>query len=561
MFKIRLCLLGALALSASAFAARSVDLNLPELDLSGKNAVWLALDASAGFGSTAIQINAKSRAFLAFQADLALCISEAQITEVRQYKDYQWQTVALEGVSLSLEGGQAKLSLPASREIDAIRAVQWFSISESGEIAPEKAYTSRKEGEVYLPFYYLPNATGTYEMRGRYGAPDAKPVIYQMLPRLYGNANETRKVNGTLAENGSGKFSDLSDSILEGMRKDGFTHIWLTGLLQQATSTDYSEAGQAADDPDLLKGIAGSPYAIRDYFDVSPDYADNPSRRLEEFRALTARMKAADLQVVLDFVPNHVARSYASDIRPELAFGLNDRKDLYFDADNNFFYLTPEVSDGSAPLRLPTVDPRSGQIINETARLVGNADGHFAPERVHGRVTGNNVVSWRPSNGDWYETVKLNYGFDFLNRDAPPRYPSALSPRARIPDTWKKMDAIIAYWQEFGVDGFRADMAHMVPPEFWKWMIHRASKRNPDVLFFAEAYNDDPAKVPGQDVTISRDDNVMLALLDAGFHAVYDDPGYDTLEHLYVGRAWANDLQDVETDLGAFFFDCAVRYT
>jgi glycosidase len=561
MFKIRLCLLGALALSASAFAARSVDLNLPELDLSGKNAVWLALDASAGFGSTAIQINAKSRAFLAFQADLALCISEAQITEVRQYKDYQWQTVALEGVSLSLEGGQVKLSLPASREIDAIRAVQWFSISESGEIAPEKAYTSRKEGEVYLPFYYLPNATGTYEMRGRYGAPDAKPVIYQMLPRLYGNANETRKVNGTLAENGSGKFSDLSDSILEGMRKDGFTHIWLTGLLQQATSTDYSEAGQAADDPDLLKGIAGSPYAIRDYFDVSPDYADNPSQRLEEFRALTARMKAADLQVVLDFVPNHVARSYASDIRPELAFGLNDRKDLYFDADNNFFYLTPEVSDGSAPLRLPTVDPRSGQIINETARLVGNADGHFAPERVHGRVTGNNVVSWRPSNGDWYETVKLNYGFDFLNRDAPPRYPSALSPRARIPDTWKKMDAIIAYWQEFGVDGFRADMAHMVPPEFWKWMIHRARKRNPDVLFFAEAYNDDPAKVPGQGATLSRDDNVMLALLDAGFHAVYDDPGYDTLEHLYVGRAWANDLQDVETDLGAFFFDCAVRYT
>lgn len=125
-------------------------------------------------------------------------------------------------------------------------------------------------------------------------------------------------------------------------------------------------------------------------------------------------------------------------------FGLNDRKDLYFDADNNFFYLTPEVSDGSAPLRLPTIDPRSGQIINETACLVRNTDGHFAPEKVHGRVTGNNVVSWRPSYGDRYETVKLNYGFDFLNRDASPRYPSALSPRARIPDMWKKMDAIIA---------------------------------------------------------------------------------------------------------------------
>ena len=561
MSKLCLSLFGALALSASALAARSVDLNLPGLDFSGKNAVWLVLDAGVGFGSTAIQIDTNKRAFVAFQADLALRICESEITEVRQYKDYQWHTVELEGPSLSLEAGQMRLSLKAIRGIDAIRAVQWFTYGESGVIAPNKSYISRKEGEVYLPFYYVPNASGILEMRGRYGAPDAKPVIYQMLPRLYGNANETRKVNGTLAENGTGKFSDLSDSILTGMRAEGFSHIWLTGLLQQATSTDYSKAGQAADDPDLLKGIAGSPYAIRDYFDVSPDYADNPSLRLEEFRSLVARMKAADLQVVIDFVPNHVARSYASDIRPELAFGVNDRKDVYFDSDNNFFYLTPEVTDGSAPLRLPTLHPISGRIVNETARLVGNADGHFTPEKFHGRVTGNNVVSWHPSNGDWYETVKLNYGFDFLNRDSPPRYPSAVSPPARIPDTWKKMDSIIAYWQEFGVDGFRADMAHMVPPEFWKWMIHRARERNPGVLFFAEAYNDDPAKVPGKDPVISRDDNVMLALLDAGFHAVYDDPGYDTLEHLYAGRNWANDLQDVENGLGAFFFDCALRYT
>ena len=240
---------------------------------------------------------------------------------------------------------------------------------------------------------------------------------------------------------------------------------------------------------------------------------------------------------------------------------MNDRKDVYFDSDNNFFYLTPEVTDASAPLRLPTLHPISGRIVNETARLVGNADGHFTPEKVHGRVTGNNVVSWQPSNADWYETVKLNYGFDFLHCDAPPLYPSAVSPRAPVPDTWKKMDSIIAYWQEFGVDGFRADMAHMVPPEFWKWMIHRARERNPEVLFFAEAYDDDPAKVHGHDPVISRYDNVMLALLDAGFHAVYDDPGYDTLEQLYAGRNWANDLQGVETGLGAFFFDCALRYT
>ena len=147
-----------------------------------------------------------------------------------------------------------------------------------------------------------------------------------MLPRLFGNENNTRKTNGTLAENGTGKFSDLSTPVLEGFRSDGFTHIWLTGIIQQATATDYSQQGQPSDDPDLLKGIAGSPYAIRDYFDVCPDYADNPARRMEEFTALASRMKAAGLSLLIDFVPNHVARSYWSDVRPNLSFGANDRR-------------------------------------------------------------------------------------------------------------------------------------------------------------------------------------------------------------------------------------------
>ncbi len=562
MHPVRPYLFAACALSACALSARSIDLALPNFDLPTEaSTVWIALDAGAGVGSTAIQVDSERRAFVAFQADLLLHVNQHGLLEVRQYADYQWQRVELDGLRIAHTSKGTMLSLPTSPQIDQVRAVQWFGVEKDGEIAPGQQYTSRQNGEVYLPFYHVPTASGSLEIRGRYGAPDARPRIYQMLPRLFGNEKETRKVNGTLAENGSGKFSDLSESVLTGLREDGFSHIWLTGLLQQATSTDYSEAGQAADDPDLLKGIAGSPYAIRDYFDVSPDYADEPTKRLEEFRALTTRMRAAGLKVVIDFVPNHVARSYASDIRPELAFGVSDRKSVYFDPDNNFYYLHPEVTDGGAPLRLPTVDPQTGRVVNETARLVGNADGLFAPERIHGRVTGNNVVSWQPSNGDWYETVKLNYGFDFLNRDAPPQYPSAVSPNASIPDTWEKMDAIIAYWQELGVDGFRADMAHMVPPEFWKWMIHRARERNPEVLFIAEAYNDDPAKVPGHDPVIPRDDNVMVALLDAGFHAVYDDPGYDTLEHLYAGKSWANDLQDIESSLGAFFFDCAVRYT
>ncbi|MDQ8206040.1 alpha-amylase family glycosyl hydrolase [Coraliomargarita sp. SDUM461003] len=551
-----------LLLSALALPARSLELTIPSIHSSlPLESFWLAMDAGPGFGSTAIQVDEQRRVFLAFQADLLLRFSrDGELIEARQYRDYRWQATAFDGLQLHWGDAAVQLALPVSREIDRVRALQWFTLEPTGGIAPLKKYATRRTDEVYLPFYYELNAAGDWVRRGRFGAVDARPVIYQMLPRLFGNENETRKVNGTLAENGSGKFSDLSEPVLATLRRDGFSHIWLTGLLQQATSSDYSEIGQHADDPDLLKGIAGSPYAIRDYFDVSPDYADRPEQRLQEFQALTARMHAAGMKVVIDFVPNHVARSYASDIRPELAFGVNDRKGVYFDPDNNFYYLTAEVAAGEAPLRLPTVDPKTGQLVNETARIVGHADGYFTPEKIHGRVTGNNVVSWRPTSGDWYETIKLNYGFDFLNHDATPQYPTAVSPRARIPDTWQKMDAIIAYWQQLGVDGFRADMAHMVPPEFWKWMIHRARERDPAVLFFAEAYNDDPAKVPGHDPAISQEDSVMLALLDAGFHAVYDDPGYDTLEHLYAGKAWANDLQSVERDLGAFFFDCALRY-
>ena len=558
---LRLTLLFCACSVAGCLDASDLSLKLPVHSDAAESSLWVALDAGPGFGSTVVEVDAAQRVFLAFQADVILKIQGNAVVEARHYKNYQWQAASVDAFKVTEQGDALQLQLKASgRDFDRVRSVQWFTVSDDVVVTSEQARVARSTEDLYLPDYYAVSPAAALELKGRFGAVGAKPRIYQMLPRLFGNANETRKVNGTLEENGAGKFSALSNRVLAGFHEDGFTHIWLTGVLQQATSTDYRAVGQAPDDPDLLKGIAGSPYAIRDYFDVSPDFADDPAKRLEEFQALTERMQAAGLSVVIDFVPNHVARSYESDIRPDLVFGNKDRTGVYFDPDNNFFYLTPEVAEGSGPLRLPTVDSRTGKIINETARLVGNADGYFTPERVHGRVTGNNVASWRPSNGDWYETVKLNYGFDFLNRERAPDYPSAISPRKRIPDTWKKMDAIITYWQEMGVDGFRVDMAHMVPPEFWKWMIHRAQSRAPDVFFFAEAYDNDPAKVPSRDPAIREDDSVMLALLDAGFNAVYDDPGYDTLEHLTAGERWANDLDAVESGLGAFFFDCAVRY-
>ena len=358
-----------------------------------------------------------------------------------------------------------------------------------------------------------------------------RPRIYQLYLRHFSNVNETRKPNGTLAENGVGKFSDINAPALRSLREFGITHLWLLGVPRQATATDYSSLGLPADDPDLLKGLAGSPFAIRDCFDVCPDYATHPARRLEEFRALVERSHAHGLGVIIDCVPNHVARSYRSVVKPELSFGTRDDRTRFFAPGNNFFYL-----EGPPPLRLPTM--AGGKPASPTCQVIGGCDGLFDGERDHGKVTGNNVVSWTPNAGDWYETVKLNYGFDFRpGRPGPKEFPTATKPNQPIPDTWLKMDALLAYWQGLGVDGFRCDMAHWVPLEFWRWAIRRARERKPGTLMVAEAYDNDPNKL--------TDGNVLAALIEAGFDAVYDDQSYDIVKDLYDGQKWANDLDRV----------------
>jgi len=346
-----------------------------------------------------------------------------------------------------------------------------------------------------------------------------RPVIYQLMVRTFGNTNETRKTNGTLAENGCGKFADINPAALASLKGMGFTHLWLTGVLEQASGTSYPN--RPADDPDILKGIAGSPYAIKDYFDVCPDYAVNPDKRIDEFKALLGRCKEHGFKVIIDFVPNHVARSYQSDVRPDLSFGAGDDHSSFFHRDNHFYYLQPDHPGGGAPLKLPTAG-RPG------------CDGKFAPETAFGRVTGNNVVSWAPSINDWYETVKLNYGHDFTKGRNTSGLPGPNASPAEVPKTWRTMDEILGYWQKMGVDGFRCDMAHMVPMEFWRWVVKRCRARDPKVFFSAEAYDNDPAKL--------TDGHVLDELLAAGFDAVYDDPSYDVLEGIYESGKWANDL-------------------
>jgi glycosidase len=39
-----------------------------------------------------------------------------------------------------------------------------------------------------------------------------------------------------------------------------------------------------------------------------------------------------------------------------------------------------------------------------------------------------------------------------------------------VPDSWAKFKDITLYWIDKGVDGFRFDMAEMVPVEFWSYL-------------------------------------------------------------------------------------------
>ncbi len=250
-------------------------------------------------------------------------------------------------------------------------------------------------------------------------------------------------------------------------------------------------------------------------------------------------MHAHRLRALIDIVPNHVARSYASDVKPDLDFGKHDDTSKFFDPNNNFFYLRP--GNGGPPLRLPHKD--------------GSAT-VYEPEKEHGRVTGNNIVSWTPSTGDWYETVKLNYGFDFTAPKKDVReYPNASTPGKPAPDTWKKMDEVVAYWQSLGVDGFRCDMSHMEPPEFWNWLIPRARQRSSQVVFMAEAYDNDRRRCRP---TGSTESNCMTHLLNAGFTGVYDDPTYRAIKKIYEGPGWANDIDTARPS--DFIFENSLRY-
>lgn len=297
---------------------------------------------------------------------------------------------------------------------------------------------------------------------------DHKLIIYQLFLRLFSNTNTTNRPWGTIEENGVGKFNDITLDVLDHLKEFGISHIWYTGVLEHATMTDYSQHGIAVDAPGVVKGRAGSPYAIKDYFDVDPDLAGVVPNRMTEFEALVERTHQVGLQVIIDFVPNHLARQYHSDQLPDgvLPFGKNDNKEQAFHPQNNFYYL-PDQS-----LALP--EDLAQSLPDDVL-----ADGY---REYPAKATGNDVFHAHPSINDWYETIKLNYGVDYFGGQAQHFDP--------IPDTWHRMLEVLQFWAGKGVDGFRCDMAEMVPVEFWAWVIPQIKAMKPGVIFIAEIYNE-----------------------------------------------------------------------
>ncbi|MDY6300832.1 MAG: alpha-amylase family protein [Bacteroidales bacterium] len=323
-----------------------------------------------------------------------------------------------------------------------------------------------------------------------------KAIIYQLMPRWFTNCKEKCAPNGTIRQNGVGKFNDIDETKLRLIKSLGATHIWYTGIIEHATATDYSRYGIKPCDSHVVKGRAGSPYAIRDYYDVCPDLAVKVTNRMAEFESLVERTHKTGLKVIIDFVPNHVARQYESDVKPDGVkdLGEGDNPMMFFEPNNNFYYIT-------------------GQ--------------EFAPHHVElgsyrefpARATGNDCYSASPGRDDWYETIKLNYGIDPWNGS------THFNP---VPSTWHKMLDILKFWTSKGVDGFRCDMAHMVPVAFWHWAIKQIKEINPTLIFIAEIY----------DVSLYHS-----YIYDGGFDYLYDKVTlYDSLRGILCDGWSASNL-------------------
>jgi glycosidase len=359
--------------------------------------------------------------------------------------------------------------------------------------------------------------------------PNHKLIIYQLLPRLFGNTKTLNKTYGSVEENGTGKLNDITDKALVEIKTMGFSHVWYTGVIEHATMTDHSAYGIKSDDPDVVKGRAGSPYAIKDYYDIAPDLAVDVPNRLNEFQDLVTRTHLNGLKVIIDFVPNHVARTYASDARPPGVrdFGEDDDNTQNFSQQNDFYYIPGQ------PFVVPGGYNPGGDEFTSPLK-----DGKF--DEFPAKATGNDVFNPAPSITDWFETIKLNYGVYYL--DGKKTY------FGHVPPLWYKMHHILTYWAEMGVDGFRCDMIEMVPVEFWAWIIPKLKVTYPDLIFIGEAYDKDQyynyIHNGGFDYLYDK-----VGLYDAIRRLTCNEPGASTWE---INAVWNNHCKGIDQHMLRF---------
>ncbi len=361
-----------------------------------------------------------------------------------------------------------------------------------------------------------------------------KEVVYQVFTRLFGNKNTTNKPWGTVEENGVGKFNDFTDTALREIKDLGVTYVWYTGVPHHALIRDYSDIGISNDDPEVVKGRAGSPYAVKDYYNVNPDLAVNPANRLQEFEALIARTHKAGLKVIIDIVPNHIARKYEGKSNPAGVrdFGADDDTTVEYKRDNNFYYIPNthfEIPDTDKPLN------------GEKNPLV---DGKF--EESPAKWTGNGSRLAKPDKNDWYETIKVNYGIRPDGSKDFPELPAGFDTKSYqehfdfwkgkdVPDSWDKFKDIALYWTAKGVDGFRFDMAEMVPYEFWSYMNSAIKVNNQDAFLLAEVYNPKEYR-----------NYIHLGKMDYLYDKVET---YDKLKDIIQGRSLPDGLSDIQNGM------------
>ena len=361
-----------------------------------------------------------------------------------------------------------------------------------------------------------------------------KHTIYQVFTRLFGNQNTNNKPWGTIEENGVGKFSDFTDKALSEIKDLGITHIWYTGVPHHAVINDYQEVGITQDHPSVVKGRAGSPYAVKDYYSVNPDLADNPEKRVEEFEALIKRSHDNGLQVIIDIVPNHVARQYRGNHNPAGVedFGASDDTSVEYHRENNFYYIP------DSQFELPDIDPAFTPLGGEAHPCL---EVPFVEKPA--KWTGNGSRLAKPNFDDWYETVKINYGIKPDGSKDFPELPQGYEEKDYVehynywqqfdvPSSWVKFRDIALYWIAKGVDGFRYDMAEMVPVEFWSYLNSSIKMRKSDAFLMAEVYQPNLYR-----------DYIRLGKMDY----LYDKVDlYDGLKEIMQGKASTAIIPEIQ---------------